>query len=159
VLGLLGEGESHGFALSRQLGAGGDLGRVLTVRRPLVYRALGRLVDAGLARQVEVERGDAGPERRIHRITPAGRRVLGDWLEHPVDHVRDLRIDFLLKLALIERSGKSPSQLIRRQNQALSGKLEALSRVGDGTDHIDLWRRNSALAAATFLEELLELHS
>ncbi len=36
VLALLGERPAHGFALARELAAGGDLGRILTVHRPLV---------------------------------------------------------------------------------------------------------------------------
>ena len=39
VLGLLAEEPAHPFALARQLGPGGPLGRVMTVLRPLVYRA------------------------------------------------------------------------------------------------------------------------
>ena len=46
VLGVLAEAPTHGFAIAKDLAPGTSVGRVLTVRRPLVYRALDRLVAA-----------------------------------------------------------------------------------------------------------------
>ena len=40
VLALLNERPTHGFALARALAPGGEIGRVWSFRRPLVYRAL-----------------------------------------------------------------------------------------------------------------------
>lgn len=155
VLGVLAEGPSHGFAVSKLLNHEANLGRVFTVRRPLVYRALDRLVETGHAEAVSTEKGDAGPNRVIHRITPQGRRRLRRWLGQPVSHVRDLRIEFLLKLALLRRAGKSPVSLIRDQRAALSSTLTALDDPGaDPEDHVELWRRHSAAAAAAYLDNL-----
>ncbi len=160
VLGVLAEGQSHGFAIARELGPAGEVGRLYTVRRPLVYRALDRLVDVGCAEPVVTEKGDAGPNRVIHRVTPKGRRMLKSWLERPVDHVRDLRIEFLLKLALLRRSGKSPLELIRAQKTVLDPKLTALDDPGvDNLDHVELWRRHNAAAAAAYLEDLETIYS
>src|SRR5262245_30857708 len=92
VLGVLAERPTHGFAIARTLSPTGSVGRVLTVRRPLVYRALDRLVDIGLAQPVHSEPGEAGPQRVIHKATPNGRRRLNRWLDEPVQHIRDLRI-------------------------------------------------------------------
>ena len=108
VLGVLAEGTSHGFALAKLLAADSEVGRVFRVRRPLVYRALDRLVEAGYAEPVSTEKGDAGPQRVVHKITRRGRRQLDRWLAQPVEHVRDIRIEFLLKLALLDRRGRSP---------------------------------------------------
>lgn len=153
VLGLLAETPTHGFALSKELGPGSDVGRVLTVRRPLVYRALDRLVGAEFAEPMTTEKGDAGPKRVIHRTTPRGRRQLRRWLAEPVCHVRDLRIEFLLKLALIRRRGDSPLELIRRERAALEPTLSALDDL-EPDDHVELWRRHNAAAVAAYLEEL-----
>lgn len=158
VLGLLAEGPSHGFALAKKLDAGSNVGRVLTVRRPLVYRALDRLLELGYVEPVTTEKGE-GPRRVIHRITATGRRRLRRWLREPVEHVRDLRIEFLLKLALIKRAGDSPIEVIRNQKEALEPTLSALDDTGaDSGDHVELWRRHNAAAAASFLEELARIH-
>ena len=55
-------GPAHPFALSRLLGGGGPLGKVLTVRRPLVYRAVERLAHDGLIERERTEPGEAGPQ-------------------------------------------------------------------------------------------------
>lgn len=154
VLGVLGEGPSHGFAISKHLTAEGDLGRILTVRRPLVYRALDRLVESGYARAAHSEKGDAGPQRRIHRITAPGRRRLNSWLGEPVHHVRDMRIEFLLKLTLLGRSGASPLKLIQAQKAALAPTLGAFDAPADHDDHIARWRRHIAGAVTAYLDEL-----
>ncbi|MGF1665393.1 MAG: PadR family transcriptional regulator [Acidimicrobiia bacterium] len=152
VLGVLAEGSSHGFAIAKALEAGSDIGRILTVRRPLVYRALDRLVELGLAEPVHTEPGSAGPQRVVHRTTRSGRSRLRRWLAQPVEHVRDMRIEFLLKVMLLHRSGSSALELAQRQMDVLGPTIEALEAV-EG-DHVDSWRRHNASAALAFLEEL-----
>lgn len=155
VLGLLAEGPTHGFALSKTLRPEAELGRVFTVRRPLVYRALDRLVEAGMAEPIGVEPGAAGPNRVIHRMTTAGRRRLDKWLRSPVAHVRDMRIEFQLKLALLQLSGRSPLQLVSVQRRKLGPTLTALDVPSSSPlDHLELWRRHNAAAAASYLESL-----
>lgn len=157
VLAILAEGPTHGFAIAKLLREDGEVGRVFTVRRPLVYRALDRLVEAGLAEPSTTERGDAGPNRVVHRATSSGRRRATDWLAEPVAHVRDLRIEFLLKITLIHRVGRSPSNLIRAQRDALADTITALAE-SPPVDHIELWRRHAATAAASYLTDLAAIH-
>ncbi|MEM7276318.1 MAG: PadR family transcriptional regulator [Actinomycetota bacterium] len=154
VLALLAEGPTHGFAIARQLSADADLGRILTVRRPLVYRALDRLVADGAARPGRQEPGDAGPTRTIHRATAAGHRAVERWLRTPVVHVRDLRVDFLVKLRLLERRGDDPGPLVAAQRIALSETLDHLIErpVGGGGDVVDRWRAHNASAVVGFLD-------
>jgi len=159
VLGILAEDPTHGFAISKQLEAGSDVGRVLTVRRPLVYRALDRLVEAGYAAPAGTEKGE-GPQRIIHRATRSGRARLQSWLRQPVEHVRDLRIEFLLKLAILRRSDQSPLDLIQAQRAALDPKLEALDDSDvEADDHVELWRQHNAAAAAAYLKDLESRHT
>jgi PadR family transcriptional regulator AphA len=155
VFGLLAEGPTHGFAISKALQPDGELGRVITVRRPLVYRALDRLVDAGLAELVQVEPGSAGPNRVVHRITRQGKRRLDSWLATPVGHVRDMRIEFQLKLAVLQRLGRSPLDLVVLQRRVLDPTLSALEVSPlSPLDHLELWRRHNAAAAASYLKSL-----
>ncbi|MGF1599219.1 MAG: PadR family transcriptional regulator [Acidimicrobiales bacterium] len=153
VLALLAEGPTHGFAIAKALRPGTDLGRVFTVHRPLVYRALDRLVAGGLAESVQVERGEAGPDRTLLRPTRRGRAAVGRWLDRPVDHVRDLRIEFLVKLRLGQRRDRDPVVLVTAQRTALAATFEQLTAGPDG-DVVDLWRHHTATAAQAFLESL-----
>jgi PadR family transcriptional regulator AphA len=159
VLGLLAEGPAHGFAISRTLSPTGDVGRFFAVRRPLVYRALDRLVDLGYARPMTTEKGTAGPDRTIVGITSAGSRRLTRWLAEPVERIRDLRIEFLLKLTLLLRSQRSPSDLIQSQLQAFEPTLAELEGMRTAeVDHIELWRLNTSAAAISYLEDLGRRH-
>ncbi len=157
VLGLLAERPTHGFAISKELAPGSQVGRVVTVRRPLVYRALDRLADLDLAEPVHTEPGDAGPQRTVLRVTRKGRGQLNRWLSRPVAHVREMRIEFQLKLVLLERSGKSPGRLVEAQRAALDPTLTALETTTT-TDHLELWRRRNAIAAGEYLADLARLY-
>ena len=160
MLGLLAEGPTHGFAIAKDLAPGTAVGRVLTVRRPLVYRALDRLVALGLSEPMHTEPGDAGPQRLVHRVTRSGQSRLKRWLAEPVEHVRDMRIEFQLKLVLLERSGKSPLDLVRAQRSALGPTLSALEGApSDPIDHLELWRQHNAAAAASYLQHLESIYS
>ena len=153
VLALLAEGPVHGFAIARELRAGADLGRIITVQRSLVYRALDRLVSAGLAEPHQTEPGEAGPSRTLHRPTQTGNAAVEHWLDRPVDHVRDLRIEFLAKLRLNQRRGRDPGPLVESQRAALADTFDRLTTPDDG-DVVELWRDHNARAAQTFLDRL-----
>lgn len=154
VLALVGESPTHGFAIARELRADSDLGRILTVHRPLVYRALDRLTDAELVQAVVTEPGDAGPNRTVMRVTRKGRSALKKWFVNPVDHIRDLRIEFLIKLRLTERLGNDASALVNAQRAELSTTFDTLDAAGAGGDVVDGWRHHNATAARAFLDSL-----
>lgn len=149
-LAIIGEGPTHGWRLVKLLDPEGELGRIWSLSRPLTYRSIDKLVDAGL-----VERTDRGRRAEL-RLTSAGRRRRGRWLTTPVEHLRELRTEFLLKLTLCRRAGLDPTTLIERQRAALAAPIEAL-RSAEPTDPVELWRQESAKAAARFLDQLTDV--
>lgn len=150
-LGALDAGPSHGFALAEQLTPSEPIGRVWSLSRPLTYRAIDRLVAEGLAEVVGEEPGRAGGNRTMIAITRAGRAALRTWLVTPVVHLRDLRSELLLKLVLCDRCGIDDAPLIAAQ-RAIVDEHERSNEKSD--DVVDVWRRNMAAAAATFLDEI-----
>jgi DNA-binding PadR family transcriptional regulator len=157
VLAVAAEGPTHGWAVGRLLGRGGPLGEAWSSSRPLVYRAVARLITDGLLRSTGPAEG-RGPERETFEITPAGTAAVERWLETPVDHVRDLRTAFLVKLLLLERRGREPGALVARQRQRFAPVAAALApQAGDaaGPDRVvALWRSINAEAAMRFLDEV-----
>ena len=153
VLAVLVEAPVHGFAIAKELRPDVDLGRILTVHRPLVYRALDRLVAAGLAEPHLSEPGAAGPTRTVHRPTASGRSAVDAWLERPVGSVRDLRIEFLAKLRLNQRRGRDLTPLVEAQRNALAETFARLASPA-GDDVVDRWRSHNAAAAEAFLTGL-----
>ena len=97
VLVLLSQKPAHGFAVSQLTAPDGELGRIWRIPRPIVYRAIGRLTEAGLITPEAVEPG-LGPQRTIYTVTPQGRQAAEHWLATPVEHVRDIRSQLLVKL-------------------------------------------------------------
>ena len=156
VLGVLGTGPAHGFAVSRRLSRQGDVGRVWSLSRPLAYRAIDQLGRRGLVEPVRSEAGE-GPDRTVVAITPEGARRLREWLSLPVGHVRDIRSELLLKLVLCELNAVEREPLLRAQLDALAPVFAALGSDDDtpAGDAVTVWRQESARAAERFLRRLL----
>jgi DNA-binding PadR family transcriptional regulator len=157
VLALVCERPAHGFAIAQLTAPDGELGRIWQIPRPVVYRAIGRLLEYGLLIPDAVESG-RGPQRTLYTVTPQGREAAAHWLDTPVEHVRDVRSHLLLKLALLDRAGSDPAGLLGRQKAALQPialaiRAERPQRAGfDAT--LLAWRRASAAAALSFLEDI-----
>jgi DNA-binding PadR family transcriptional regulator len=157
VLVLLSQRPAHGFAVSQLTASDGELGRIWRIPRPVVYRAMSRLVEAGFIMPASVEPG-LGPQRTIYTATPKGRQAADQWLSTPVEHVRDIRSYLLVKLALLYRAGDDPADLLARQRAALdpiARAMQAQQAELDGFDAILMaWRRATAAAALGFLDEI-----
>jgi DNA-binding PadR family transcriptional regulator len=158
VLCVAAEKPTHGFAIAAQLGRGSALGAIWRVVRPQVYRCLEHLVAVGLIRELGRERSSTGPVRQLCEVTPAGRQLAGAWLGQPVRHVRDVRSELLVKLALLDRAGADAGGLVRAQRGQLAPIAAALDerlRSAEGHDRtVMLWRREAMSAALRFLDAL-----
>lgn len=157
VLAVVRERPAHGFAIAALTARGGDLGRVWQMPRPVIYRALSRLEEAGLVAPKDVESG-GGPPRTIYAITRTGRTAVDRWLGEPVGHVRELRSQLLMKLALLHRRGLSSASLIEAQRAVLVPVLDAVAAERERAEGFDAvlssWRHGNVLAALRFLDEL-----
>ena len=49
-----------------------------------------------------------GPQRTVYAATAEGRGAADRWLYAPVEHIRQIRSELLLKLALLDRAGERP---------------------------------------------------
>ena len=159
VLTVLSQQPAHGFAVAQLTAPGGDLGRIWQIPRPVIYRAIGRLVEAGLVRPESVEPG-LGPQRTIYAATPGGCEAAHRWLHTPVRHVRDIRSHLLLKLALLDRVGDDPADLLSGQRAVLEPIVEAIeaqhAESGGFEATLLAWRRATAVAALDFIDAITE---
>ena len=154
VLGVVAERPTHGWPVVRELAPDGGLGRVWTISRPLVYRSLATLLAAGLLEECAASGGERGPQRTIVRATRRGRAALRRWLDQPVDHVREVRSELLVKLALLDRAGRASAPLVERQRERSASVFAAVTAppAGDGFEAVlATWRREQALAVQRFL--------
>jgi DNA-binding PadR family transcriptional regulator len=159
VLALVVETSRHGFAVANELKAGTAVGRVWTVHRPLVYRALDRLAALGLIERDRTEPGARGPERTLLRGTLAGREVLLRWLGTPVEHPRLVRADLMAKFVVAARLGVPLAPLAIAQREHFSPAMAGMARAADeaeGTDRIvATWRLEALRANDRMLERVI----
>ncbi len=126
VLGLLAQRPRHGYELRAAFEAliGGEAN--WDVKPAQIYTTLSRMESSGLVVEQSVEQ-DAGPEKRIYAITPAGRAALQAWFADAsnAEHQRD---EFFVKLMLALASGAAdPFQLIHIQRAQLYQDLHAIT--------------------------------
>jgi PadR family transcriptional regulator AphA len=164
ILALLMRKASHGWALSDVLQREGEIGAIWSVARPLVYTSLRRLEADGYIKTAGIERGSRGPHRVNYAVTPKGRSAAQAWLKTPVDHVRDIRSLFLLKVVLAKRLGLDVEPLLVAQRALLAplvAFLEArLDDVDPATEPAEeavlYFRLETAKTTMGFIDHLLD---
>ena len=159
VLAVLAEEPTHGFAIARAMAPEGEVGRVWSVRRPLVYRAVETLTAMGLVRPAATVPSRSGPQRTVLEATPSGKRALTRWLRQPVAHVRDARSLLMLKLLFLTRRDAELEPLLSAQRAHFAKLAERLSGAAEAAEGFDrallLWRLESTAAAIRFAETML----
>jgi DNA-binding PadR family transcriptional regulator len=159
ALALLCEGPTHGFAIARAMATDGEVGKIWTVRRPLVYRALETLAGMGLVRAGGTVASRSGPQRTVLHATPAGKRAVTRWLREPVAHVRDARSLLMLKLLFLTRREADLAPLLTAQREHFAELAEKLTGAVDRAEGFDralvLWRLESTTASIRFVEAML----
>src|SRR5699024_5597349 len=99
MLGLLDLSPLTGYDLKRSFNE--SVTHFWTADQAQIYRTLGALVDADMAR-VEVIAQDGRPDKKVHHITDAGRMELDRWLRTPPDPPTT-RNDFLARVFFAPR--------------------------------------------------------
>lgn len=159
VLALLAEEPGHGWAIAKEMARSGEIGRVWSVGRPLVYRAIELLEERCLIEAIGHEPGARGPNRTLFRATPEGREALRRWLLEPVDHVREVRSLFLLKLVLIVRARLDNRPLLQAQRALVVPAVRALEarlRQSSGTERVFVrFRLETTRAVIDFIDSML----
>ncbi len=155
-LGILYPAPTHGFAIAARLKPSGEVGRVWSLSRALTYRSLEQLTIRGYIQPVGEEPGIAGGNRTILAATRIGRARLRTWLATPVDHLRDLRSELLLKLIIADICQIDVSAMLEAQRAHIIDLATAiLSQIDqDPGDVVALWRSESSNAALRFLDRL-----
>lgn len=166
LLGLLRDAPSHGYALAADFSPVGRLGSILRLKMSQMYAYLRKLERQGWLLAHD-EAPEAGRPRRVFSLTDAGKQAFDSWLAQPVAATRDVRLEFLVKLAFaLERDRALASRLARSQWEATASWLERLqAQVPTGAegagslDARDLTLRHRILqsrATLTWLDELRE---
>jgi PadR family transcriptional regulator, regulatory protein AphA len=94
VLGLIeAAGEATPYDLKQAVAVG--LGNFWSVPHAQVYAEPERLASGGYLSE---RREEHGRRRRHYKLTPRGRKALGDWLAEPTEEMTELRDEGMLKV-------------------------------------------------------------
>lgn len=140
LLGFLREGALHGYEIHRRLSDPVGLGLVWKLKQSHLYALLTRLEEEGYLTS-RVKPQETRPPRKLFRLTKTGNGAFLDWVQAPVPHGRDLRLDFLTKYYFAEREGpKFVTRLFKRQRTACQDWLraqQALAEAARGVRHYE----------------------
>jgi len=127
LLGSLFQGPKHGYEIMHFLDSA--LQSTWQVSSSQLYVLLKRLESQGLLKcSLKIQK--TRPAKRVFTLTPVGKKGFLEWLRSPVEHVRDLRIEFIAKLFFFHRlSVKGGRDLIKIQIESLE-ELEKKFKKG-----------------------------
>ena len=125
LLGFLRERPMHGYEIHQKMGQPTGLGLVWHLKQSQLYALLGKLERWGYLSK-RTEQRPSHPPRKVFELTALGQEQFLNWLENPVVHGRELRLDFLAKLYFVQREDSAILQrLIDRQRQTCRTWLQS----------------------------------
>ena len=132
VLGLLAEEPMHGYDLLERFRAR-SMGFWVEVGKASVYQTLHRLEARGLITG-RAQDGREGPDRRVYRITRAGRSRLGEGLTERFGELTPYETDAGLALGFIDRlSTARADEAVAARELAVRDLLDALAAERERT--------------------------
>lgn len=152
VLALVVAEARHGWALHRELAPTGSIGRAWTLSRQLTYRAIDSLVDEKFARRAAPREGMGG-DKVVISATAAGRRHCMRWLDEPVEHLRDVRTELVVKIMLREIHELPLADFVARQRAVFEPLIGAVT-ASDDRSPVGSWRAESAESVRRWLDRL-----
>jgi DNA-binding PadR family transcriptional regulator len=148
ILGLLRLRPMHGYEMAR-LFAQEDLVTVCPVEQSLLYTYLRNLEERSLVMWEERRVGNR-PPRKLYELTAAGDAELEQWLRQPVGRIREIRLEFLLKLYFLHQTDRAAElQLLARQIEVCEAYERTLTRSLSTREGFPLLVARSKLSAAT----------
>ena len=162
ILGLLHQQPMHGYQVAQELAPNRGLGLICPLGLSNVYFLLGNLERRRLI-AVDHRQEDVYPPKTILKATAAGKRAFESWIWKPVSRLREVRLDFPLKLYFLgqEDAGRI-LPLLDSQIEFCKGYLSEWAALVDSAapDSFDRLAMQSKVAAAQgTLDWLLEYRS
>ncbi len=158
VLALLLTRPMYGYEMARYF-EGEDLREVCPIEQGSLYTYLRNLEGRALVTWRE-EREGLRPPRKRFALTDEGRAVVDAWLREPVERLREVRFDLLVKLYVLHSvDPAAEAALVRDQIQVCEAYRErARARVAETGDGFSRLVAQSKLSAADATVEWLREH-
>jgi len=126
LLGVLMQKPMHGYDLYKYLNTDAVINQIWNIKQSLLYAMLDKLEDMGLIRAELLNTGTLPVKREFH-ITVKGESLFGEWVNAPVLHPRDMRVEFLAKVTFLEQMDrKKLADILAAQKDVAVGWLDNL---------------------------------
>lgn len=161
LLGMIKQKPTHAYDLYRQLTCSEELKTLWTFRQSRLYAVLDKIERNGLI-TATVDPESTLPVRKICALTPAGDAVFEEWLHSPVDHLNEIRSDFLGKMYFLkdrpdqERRAVIEAQIFscRKWQESIEKKLKQHPEPDDFLHIVYSFRADFIRSALHWLESL-----
>jgi PadR family transcriptional regulator AphA len=129
LLGILMTGPKYGYELHRYISI--HMSQFWDLSMSQVYALLKRMEnDTMVVSQEKWQK--TRPPKKIFTLTPRGKDTFLHWLAAPVEHVRDMRIEFMAKLFFMNKlCQKECPAFLDRQIAVLEEKLQGIERSNE----------------------------
>jgi DNA-binding PadR family transcriptional regulator len=131
ILGLLDRRPMYGYELKEEFET--EIGPHRSLNFGQIYSTLARLEEKGLVSHHLIDQQNA-PDRKVYRLTSAGKKELGRWFVSPIDKIDSFKDEFYIKLMLSLTSEADPHQVLHIQKKAYFHKLHELNKLKSSTD-------------------------
>ncbi len=130
LLGFLYEGPCHGYEMHKRVTDPDGIGMVWGVKIANLYAQLAKLEKEGLI-SGRKKTADTRPTRMEYSLTPKGKAAFVDWLYLIVNHPRDIRQEFMVRLFFLNKIQPE------RTREIIGTQLEVCRTWMDQLDHPD----------------------
>lgn len=129
ILGFLITEPMHGYELHKKVTDLSGFGIVWNIKIGKLYAMLNRLEKDGLIKSA-ISKGGNRPARNEFSITSRGKKKFESWMVSPINHGREFRIVFLLKLYFSMKFGlQNTDELINTQIEICKSWLSERSDI------------------------------
>jgi molybdate-binding protein/DNA-binding PadR family transcriptional regulator len=152
LLGLLARGDAYGYELKRVVET--EFDPYWKIDFAQLYRSLAKLDAQGYV-SARAQKGAAGPERHVYRLTARGRRALARWLAQPAEGQDDYWVKSRLAPGL-ESSAQMPLYIVGSDDPLLAWLARsagATARVMGSTRGLERLAEQQADIAGAHLRE------
>lgn len=102
LLGFVYENPVYGYDMYKSISDPDGFGAIYHLKIGRLYSILNKLEKTGYV-QSNIDASGARPPKKIFSITPQGKNKFLEWLNNPVKHGREIRINLLVKMYFAEK--------------------------------------------------------
>jgi DNA-binding PadR family transcriptional regulator len=141
LLGLLDQEPMHGYDLYKRLNSLEPVNLVWRIKQSQLYAILDRLEVEDLVSSTIIP-GESHPNRKQYSLTKSGRKDFEAWRSSPVEHGREIRMEFLAKVYFALLKNKETTlTLINAQRAACMTWIDNLERLLSETPDTQMYER------------------